>query len=242
MMTIKNLFNTYFNQHIVAFHSGAIGGLANGANHIHRSRSSGMSPGRATSIMIAMPTDGNHQPNMRSVAHAYRSFKRAGFSVDFVTEDGRPAEFSQSDLTDPINRWFAEDAGAQHDAHHTIKLSDVYPDKYSAIFFAGISPSAFDHDEYQRLSEHVLNRDGIIAGLGKSGDAARALNLEEIASTGYSLPTYATVASEYGSAAIQNVAEIETWMVHKKEWVDTESDDASNVGDQIVALLDHQRH
>lgn len=238
-MTIKNLFNTYFNQHIIAFHSGAIGGLANGANHVHRSRSSGTTPGRGTKIMIAIPTDGNHQPKMGHVAYAYRSFKKAGYTVDFVTKDGSPATFSQSDLRDPINQWFAEDAGAQHDAYHAKRADEVMPERYSAIFFAGASGSAFDDEIYRELSEQVLSQNGVVAGLGRTDEADRALNLEELASTGYSLPTYASVVSEYGSVAMQNDSKCDSWMVHKKEWINTDEDGAYNVGNQIVKLLDH---
>lgn len=237
-MTIKDLFNTYFNQNIIAFHSGAIGGLANGANHIDRSRSSGQAPGRDTKIMIAIPVDGNHQPKMGDVAHAYRSFKRAGYTVDFVTLDGTPASFSQSDLTDPINRWFAEDATAQHDAYHTKRADEVMPGRYSAIYFAGTSGAAFDDDIYRHLSEEVLSQQGVVAGMGGSKEAESTLNLDEIASPGYSLPSYAHISSEYGSSAMHTVAEKKTWMVHKKEWINTESDEPMNVGDHMVKLLD----
>lgn len=241
-MTFKNIVNSYLNQHIIGFHSGAIGGLARGGNDIIKYRQSNpASPPskKAFKVLIAVPSHTLNNPGMKEVSHVYRAFIKAGYEVNFVTADGSPVQFSKSDLTDPVNRWFVEDANARYSSEQPLEVKDVMPDRYVGIYFAGSNDMVTDNHRFQSLAEQILNNNGVVAGSGDADAAVQNLGLTNYLEPGYSLPKpdSGKPVTDYGSAAAEAVKLEAGWMIHKNELVSSDAGDIAELGERVVMLL-----
>lgn len=225
-MTIKKLFNAYFNQQIIAFNSGAIGGLSRGGDDIIRYRNSNVSGAaseKGSKLLIAVAETDETVPNMKDVSHAYRIFKEEGYDVEFINSDGKPLKFRKSDLTDPINRWFAEDASAQYKSSHPLKVKEVKPCSFTGIYFAGGRDPQWGSAWFNQLSELILNSNGVLAGSGAGKDAENQLDLGGVIKDGYNLPdSHNNVSSSiYGSSASGVTTAKRTWMIHRDRFIDS---------------------
>jgi hypothetical protein len=241
-MNIKKIANAYFNQHIIAFHSGAIGGTMRGGNDItrYKQKQSESPPSKkAFKLLIAAPKVDETAPEMREISYAYQAFTDAGYDVEFVTLDGSPVQFSHSDLTDSVNRWFAEDKIAQRKANNTLEIQEVRPSRYVAIYFAGKNDTMMDNDWYRNLAEYILNNNGVVSGSGRAEDAVQKLNLSDRVEAGYSLPVSksGTSNSEYGAVAAEIVKDDSTWMIHKDELLNPDTDKSTDIGKRMVDQL-----
>jgi len=241
-MTIKKFINSYLNQNIIAFHSGAIGGSNRGGNDIEmfrRSRSSSPPLEKAAGILIAVSSHAVNGPGMKEVSHAYRAFTRAGYKVDFATTDGSPVQFNRSDLTDPINRWFVEDDNARYSTEQPLAVKDIDPDRYVAVYFVGKNGFVTENHMFQALAKEILNNDGIVAGSDDVNEAVQNLNLSEMINPEYSLPSSDSgkSLSEYGSAAAEAVMLETGWMIHKNELSAPETDNITNIGERVIMHL-----
>lgn len=241
-MNIKKFINSYLNQHIISFHSGAIGGVTRGGHDIERYRRSkpdNPHSKKAYNILIAVPSYAVKGPDMKEVSHAYRAFTKAGYHVDFVTADGSPVKFSQSDLTDPINRWFVEDANAKYSADQPLKAKDIVPERYVAVYFAGGNSLVTDNQWFQSLAEQILSNDGIIAGSGNAEDAVHNLNLTNRIDFGYSIPSAdaGKTTTEYGSLVAEAAVNEKSWMIHRDELSKSDAQNEKGIGEQVVTRL-----
>lgn len=241
-MNIKNLINSYLDQHIIAFHSGAIGGLNRGGNDIVRYRRSNPdSPPseKAFKILIAVPSLAANNPRMKEVSHAYRAFTKAGYKVDFATADGSPVQFSHSDLTDPVNRWFVEDANARYVTDQPLEIKNVMPGRYVGVYFAGSNGLVTDSHWFKSLAEQILNNSGVVAGSGDAETAVQNLGLANYLESGYSLPQSSSdkPLTDYGSAAAEAVRLQAGWMIQKNELLMSEEGETESIGESIVRQL-----
>ena len=242
VMTIKKFINSFLNQKIVAFHSAAIGGTNRGGHDIEmfrRPRPADPPSTKTSGILIAVPSHAVDGPGMKEVSHAYRAFTRGGYNVDFATADGSPVQFSQSDLTDPVNRWFVEDANAKYSAEQPLQIKDVDAGRYAAVYFAGKNGFVTENHMFRSLAREILNNDGVVAGSGDVNEAVEKLDLSEMINSGYSLPTSNSGKShsEYGSAAAEAVMLESGWMIHKNEISDPETDNITNIGERVIMHL-----
>ena len=241
IMNIKKFIDSYLN-HYVSFQAGAIGSINRGAHDLERFRRT--RPGDSFSkkdskILIAVPSHAVKGPDMQEVSHAYRAFTKARYDVDFVTADGSPVQFSQSDLTDPVNRWFVEDANAKYSAEQPLKAEDIEPSRYVAVYFAGGNAILSENHWVQTLAEQILKKGGVIAGSGNAEEAVQNLNLTDYINTGYSLPKAGDrkSVSEYGSSATETMTISNGWTIHDRELTLLETTDISESGRRMVALL-----
>lgn len=74
---------------------------------------------------------------LSEAAHAYYIFKEAGLGVDFASPKGGSAPVTGLDVKDPLNTKFLNDAEAQAAVAGTLKLSELDPKDYKAIYYAG---------------------------------------------------------------------------------------------------------
>lgn len=241
-MNIKNLFLKNFNMPVFGFNSGAFGGLVRGGNDfigVDANRSRNTSKNKAFKILIGTGVSEN-APKLREVSHAYRAFTRAGYEVDFVTPDGRPVQVSSSDLSDPVNQWFAEDATAQYKAHYTQKVEKTMPGHYVGIYFSGkIDPEMTDK-WFRQLTELIHKNNGIVGGSGDAEEALRSLELTDQVNSGYSLPKKPmpeTSAHAYGSIATEVISTDSEWLIHKGEVIENRSDDRYEITGRIIKML-----
>lgn len=241
-MNIKSFINSYLDQNIIAFHSGAIGGYTRGGNDIERyrqSRTESPPSKKASNILIAIPFHAVKGPEMKEVSHAYRAFTDAGYNVDFATADGSQVEFSRSDLTDPVNRWFVEDANARYKADQPFDVKNVMPKRYAAGYFAGGNGLITENRWFQTLTEQILKNSGVAAGTGSAEDAVQQLNLSNYINPGYSISESKAGVSvtEYSFAAVEAVNISTSWIIHNNELLVPEMDKHTDIGKRVVMLL-----
>jgi len=71
------------------------------------------------------------------VSHPWEVLVNAGYEIDFVSPKGGKAPVDGFDLSDPINRKFWDDPNYRQKVENTKSSSEVDPDDYVAIHFAG---------------------------------------------------------------------------------------------------------
>lgn len=241
IMNIKKFIDSYLN-HYVSFQAGAIGSINRGVHDLERfrrTRPGGSYSKKTSNILIAVPSYAVNGPGMQEVSHAYQAFAKAGYDVDFVTADGSPVQFSQSDLTDPVNRWFVEDANAKYSAEQPLKAEDIDPSRYVAVYFAGGNAILSENHWFQSLAEQILKKGGVIAGSGSAEEAVQNLNLTNQIDIGYSLPASQAGKSvtEYGSVAADTTELENGWTIYKDELSKSETNDVKEIGKRVVTLL-----
>jgi len=238
-MNIKKIINSYLDQHVIAFQSGAIGGLSRGGNDIVRYRRSNPDsppPKKASRALIAVPSNSGNNFDMKEVSHVYRAFKKVGYKIDFATADGSPVQFSKSDLTDSVNRWFVEDANAQYSVDQPLEVKNVVPSRYVGVFFVESNELLTENRWFQSLAEQVLENNGVVAGSGDEEEAVESLGLMNYLESAYSLPASdgGRAVSDYGSAAAEAVKQENGWIIHKNELVMAEEDETKSLAERII--------
>lgn len=76
--------------------------------------------------------------NLTEVTHPLVKLHAAGLRVEFASPQGGAAPLDGlEDMKDPVIAHYWADAEFRHAIAHTLRLDDVVPSRYSAIFFAG---------------------------------------------------------------------------------------------------------
>ncbi|MCW1925879.1 antibiotic biosynthesis monooxygenase [Luteolibacter arcticus] len=81
---------------------------------------------------------------LSEVSHPWAILKDAGYDIDFVSPKGGKAPVEGLDLDDPVNHRFWSDATCRREIESTLKPSDVHPEDYAAIHYAGGHGSMWD--------------------------------------------------------------------------------------------------
>lgn len=74
------------------------------------------------------------------------------YEIDVVSPQGGKAPADAVDLTDPINKKYWEDEGWQKKMSNTLKPSQVKPDNYKGIFYAGGHGVMWDFPDNKELA------------------------------------------------------------------------------------------
>jgi putative intracellular protease/amidase len=108
------------------------------------------------------------------VTHPLAELKEAGVAVEFASIKGGEPPVDGLDLSDPINARFWNDAAFRKQVANTMRLADVNPSKYAAIFFAGGHGAMWDFpfDESIRAVTRSIYEAGGIVGAVCHGPAA----------------------------------------------------------------------
>ena len=86
--------------------------------------------------------------NLSEVTHPLEKLEAGGVIVEFASIKGGNAPLDGlEDFNDPINAHYWADANFRSAIANTMKLDDVNPDDYSAIFFAGGHGTMWDFPE-----------------------------------------------------------------------------------------------
>lgn len=102
------------------------------------------------------------------VAHPWEVLSNAGYEIDFVSPQGGKAPIEGFDLSDPVNRKFWEDFVCEHKVQNTMKPSQVKPEKYDAIFYAGGHGAMWNFPQNQELAEiarKIYENGGIVSAV-----------------------------------------------------------------------------
>jgi len=101
---------------------------------------------------------------LSEAAHPYAIFKAAGYSVDLISPRGGACPVDGQKGEDPDSRRFLEVAPYQQ----TLAASQVRPEPYAAILFAGGHGTMWDfpdNPDLQRLTAQIYDQGGVVAAV-----------------------------------------------------------------------------
>lgn len=121
-----------------------------------------------TSTGRAPNTDINAGFELTELARAYYVFKANGFDVDVASpQGGRPPVNIDEELFE-ADYAFLNDDVAQGQIASTLKISDVDPDAYAAVYFVGGKGTMFDFPDnapVQDLVTEIYARGGVVGAV-----------------------------------------------------------------------------
>lgn len=102
------------------------------------------------------------------VSHPWEVITEAGYEIDFVSPKGGNPPVDGFDLNDPVNKKFWEDAAYHKKITHSMNPSEVKPDDYAAIFYAGGHGAMWDlpaNDALNKIAATIYEKDGVVAAV-----------------------------------------------------------------------------
>jgi putative intracellular protease/amidase len=105
---------------------------------------------------------------LSEASHPYDALTKAGYTIDFVSPKGGKAPVDGLNLNDPINKAFWEDETVRRKIENTLKPSEVNPNDYVAIHYAGGHGTMWDFADNTELA-------AIAAAIYEHGGAVSAV-------------------------------------------------------------------
>ncbi|AJE23951.1 type 1 glutamine amidotransferase domain-containing protein [Azotobacter chroococcum] len=105
---------------------------------------------------------------LSEVTHPHRVLADAGHAVDFVSPKGGRTHVDGLDLDDPVNAAFWNDAALRSTTETTLAPSQVNPDAYAAIFYAGGHATMWDfpgNAELAAIAARIYELGGVVAAV-----------------------------------------------------------------------------
>ncbi|MFN1217359.1 type 1 glutamine amidotransferase domain-containing protein [Chryseobacterium kwangjuense] len=102
------------------------------------------------------------------VSHPWEVLHKAGYEIDFVSPKGGTPPVDGFDLKDPVNKEFWENKEYKNKIDHSLQPSQVNPNDYSTIFYAGGHGAMWDfadNTELAALASKIYENNGIVAGV-----------------------------------------------------------------------------
>lgn len=102
------------------------------------------------------------------VSHPWEVLHQAGYEIDFVSPKGGKAPVDGFDLTDAVNKKFWNDTKYRNKVENTMKPSEVNPNDYAAIFYAGGHGAMWDfadNQEIATLAAKIYENYGIVSAV-----------------------------------------------------------------------------
>ncbi|RDY61537.1 type 1 glutamine amidotransferase domain-containing protein [Flagellimonas nanhaiensis] len=118
--------------------------------------------GKILAVVTSAGTMGNSGKTtgyeLTELARAYYIFKANGFEVDIASpEGGEPPVVIDDEDMGAFDYAFLNDSIAQYKTRHTIKMEDVVPEDYQAVFFAGGKGAMFDFPDNKSIQSLLKN-------------------------------------------------------------------------------------
>jgi len=114
---------------------------------------------------------GTGQPTgfyLGEVSHPWDILHEAGYEIDFVSPKGGKAPVDGFNLDDPINKKFWNDPQYHKKIENTLKPSEVKPEAYAAIFYAGGHGAMWDfadNAELAAIAARIYENNGIVGAV-----------------------------------------------------------------------------
>ena len=105
---------------------------------------------------------------LSEAAHPWKVLHDQGYEVDFVSPRGGEAPVDGFDLKDTVNRIFWEDESVRQKIANTMRPSEVNPDDYVAIHYAGGHGTMWDFPDNERLADiaaTIYDRGGAVSAV-----------------------------------------------------------------------------
>lgn len=105
---------------------------------------------------------------LSEVTHPWDVLQQAGYEIDFVSPKGGKAPIDGFDLSDPVNKKFWDNAQYRSKVENTMKPSDVNPNDYLAIHYAGGHGAMWDfadNKELAGLAAKIYENNGVVSAV-----------------------------------------------------------------------------
>jgi putative intracellular protease/amidase len=105
---------------------------------------------------------------LSEVSHPWDVLHNAGYEIDFVSPKGGKAPVDGLNLEDPINKKFWDDETYRNKIETTMKPSDVRPEDYVAIHYAGGHGTMWDFADNAALATiaaKIYENNGVISAV-----------------------------------------------------------------------------
>ena len=105
---------------------------------------------------------------LSEVSHPWDVLENAGYEIDFVSPKGGDAPVDEVDLSDPVNKKFWEDEVYRKKVKNTLKPSQINPDDYVAIHFAGGHGTMWDfpdNKEIAKIASDIYENNGYVSAV-----------------------------------------------------------------------------
>ena len=91
---------------------------------------------------------------LREVSYPYKAITEAGYNIDFVSPKGGPTPMDpgSNDMDDEVNKAFTDDASIMNRLQNTMSPSEINPDNYDAIMYAGGHGTVWDFPDSGALA------------------------------------------------------------------------------------------
>lgn len=107
--------------------------------------------------------------NLAEVTHPLEKLHEAGIHVEFASiQGGNASTDGMEDMKDPVIARYWADADFRHAIANTLRIDDVDPSRYSAIFFAGGHGTMWDFPDSQAAQKTIREIDaagGIVSAV-----------------------------------------------------------------------------
>lgn len=105
---------------------------------------------------------------LSEVSHPWEILHNAGYEIDFVSPKGGTPPVDGFDLSDEVNRKFWENEEYHAKINNSMKPSEVNPDNYVAIHYAGGHGTMWDFADNAELAEigqKIYENNGIVSAV-----------------------------------------------------------------------------
>ena len=105
---------------------------------------------------------------LSEVSHPWKVLTEAGYEIDFVSPKGGNPPVDGFDLTDEENKEFWENEYYHNKISNTMKPSDVKPEEYKAIFYAGGHGAVWDlpnNEDIAAIATKIYEKNGVVAAV-----------------------------------------------------------------------------
>ena len=105
---------------------------------------------------------------LSEVAHPWNVLMNSGYEIDFVSPKGGKAPVDGLNLGDAVNKKFWEDAKYRKKVENTFKPSEINPENYAAIHFAGGHGAMWDfadNTELATIAAKIYEKNGIVSAV-----------------------------------------------------------------------------
>lgn len=102
------------------------------------------------------------------VSHPWDVLHSAGYEIDFVSPQGGKAPVDAFDLTDSINKKFWNNTTYLNKIEHTKTPSEVNPEDYIAIHYAGGHGAMWDfadNTEIAEIAKQIYENNGVVSAV-----------------------------------------------------------------------------
>ncbi len=105
---------------------------------------------------------------LSEVSHPWEVLVDAGYEIDFVSPEGGNAPVDGFNLGDPVNQKFWNDNAYRYKIENTLKPSQVRPEHYVAIHYAGGHGAMWDFPDNKMLAKiaaAIYEQGGIVSSV-----------------------------------------------------------------------------